>query len=252
MPPTQEPHQIQFPAIPCRATSPHTSRGVSAANVVATIDVPASHHATYFEAVALPNRYRKTGFVLGISCEKCHGPGRDHVAKEQAQAAPSRESEILNPAAFPRNRQMDLCAWCHAGHGTPTAPTFSYVPGQPLANYVELPTPDPAAELNVHGSQVELLERSRCFRSSEMTCVTCHDVHTTQHGSDHFSKICLSCHRPKNASFPKPGHPTGNNCIDCHMPRQQTNLIVFALKGKSARPEVRSHWIRVYDSDKPR
>jgi hypothetical protein len=46
MPPTHEPHQIQFPAMPCRATSPQTSSGVSAANVVATIEVPASHHET--------------------------------------------------------------------------------------------------------------------------------------------------------------------------------------------------------------
>ena len=30
--------------MPLRATSPATASGVSAANVVATIDVPASHH----------------------------------------------------------------------------------------------------------------------------------------------------------------------------------------------------------------
>ena len=46
MPPTQKAHQIQLPAIPCFATTPHTNRGVSAANVVATIDVPASHQDT--------------------------------------------------------------------------------------------------------------------------------------------------------------------------------------------------------------
>ena len=37
-------HQIQLPAMPLRATRPATASGVSAANVVATIDVPASHH----------------------------------------------------------------------------------------------------------------------------------------------------------------------------------------------------------------
>ena len=37
-------HQIQLPAIPSRATRPVTANGVSAAKVVATIDVPASHH----------------------------------------------------------------------------------------------------------------------------------------------------------------------------------------------------------------
>ena len=37
-------HQIQLPAMPLMATMPVTASGVSAANVVATIDVPDSHH----------------------------------------------------------------------------------------------------------------------------------------------------------------------------------------------------------------
>src|SRR5580693_3025038 len=39
-------HQSQLPAIPLRATRPVTTRGVSAAKVVATIEVPASHQGT--------------------------------------------------------------------------------------------------------------------------------------------------------------------------------------------------------------
>jgi hypothetical protein len=39
-------HQSQLPAIPFLATKPVTASGVSAAKVVATIDVPASHHGT--------------------------------------------------------------------------------------------------------------------------------------------------------------------------------------------------------------
>ena len=41
-------------------------------------------------------------------------------------------------------------------------------------------------------------------------------------------------------------HPVTNNCIDCHMPRQETNLIVFDWKGTTERPEMRNHWIKVY------
>jgi len=40
-------HQIQFPAMPFLAVSPVTASGVSAANVVATIEVPASHQVTF-------------------------------------------------------------------------------------------------------------------------------------------------------------------------------------------------------------
>ena len=46
MPLATKHHHSQLPAIPLRATIPVTASGVSAANVVATIDVPASHHGT--------------------------------------------------------------------------------------------------------------------------------------------------------------------------------------------------------------
>ena len=54
-------HHSQFPATPLRATRPVTTSGVSAANVVATIDVPASHQGTLrpdrkYSAVLLPAR----------------------------------------------------------------------------------------------------------------------------------------------------------------------------------------------------
>src|ERR1035437_8715670 len=40
-------HQSQLPATPFVATSPVTTSGVSAANVVATMAAPASHHGTW-------------------------------------------------------------------------------------------------------------------------------------------------------------------------------------------------------------
>jgi hypothetical protein len=206
-------------------------------------------HATNFDpAPPPPNRYRKTGFIVGITCEKCHGPGREHVEREGSKRSVSSDSAILNPAKFSRDRQMDLCAWCHAGHGVALVPPFSYVPGEPLEKYLELPSSDPSTEFDVHGSQVELLEKSRCFQSSAMTCLTCHDVHTVQHDPLAFSQRCLLCHKPGSSMFPKLGHQTGSNCIHCHMPAQQTNLIIFDWNGRKAKPRVRSHWIKVYPS----
>jgi hypothetical protein len=204
-------------------------------------------HAAYFESLPPPpNRYGKAGFVVGISCETCHGPGREHVQRENSRSSAPSGSAILNPASFSRDKQIDLCAWCHAGHGVSLAPAFSYLPGEPLAKYLELPQADPSAEVDVHGSQVELLERSRCFQSSAMTCLTCHDVHIRQHDSAAFSQRCLSCHKPNTAMFPKLDHQVSSDCIDCHMPKQETNLIVFDWKGRRARPQVRSHWIKIY------
>ena len=204
-------------------------------------------HGTYFESAPPPeNRYRRDGFIVGIACEKCHGPGQRHAQSEAAKAAPGADSGVLNAARFPRERQMDLCAWCHAGVGVSLRPAFSYVPGQRLEEYLRLPQPDASAPVDVHGSQVEMLERSRCYQKSGLTCLTCHDLHRVQHDLATFSKQCLSCHKPESATFSRKDHPATANCIDCHMPLQETNLIVFDQNGKRARPRIRSHWIRVY------
>jgi hypothetical protein len=204
-------------------------------------------HATYFEQLPPPsNQYSKTGFIVGITCEKCHGPGREHAQRFAAKAVSGAPSGILNPVRFSRERQMDLCAWCHAGHGFPLEPAFSYLPGESLDKYLRIPQPDPAAPLDVHGSQVEMLRRSRCFQKSSMTCLTCHNVHAVQHDLAGFSRQCLNCHKPGSAMFPKHDHQAASDCIGCHMPMQETNLIVFDQNGKKARPKVRNHWIKVY------
>lgn len=141
---------------------------------------------------------------------------------------------------------MDLCAWCHAGQGVALVPAFSYVPGQPLERYIRLPQPDPNAPPDVHDNQVAMLRNSRCFQASDMTCLTCHDSHAPQHDLAEFSQRCMSCHKPSSATFQRKDHPVTNNCIDCHMPKLKTNLIVFNSQGSSRRPEIRSHWIKVY------
>ena len=208
-------------------------------------------HGSYFESLAPPpNRYGQTGFVTGITCEKCHGPGRAHAERYASKALNiASDPAILNPAFFSRERQMDLCAWCHAGHGVPRLPTFSYVPGEALDKYLELPQLAPDEAVDVHGSQVELLKKSRCFQSSTMTCLTCHDVHLTQKDPVAFSEHCLGCH--KTESHAKLTRPIGGDCIDCHMPKQQTNLIVFNWNGRKVSPEVRNHWIKIYPDVAP-
>jgi len=210
-------------------------------------------HATYFKTLPPPpdNRYSKQGYTLGIRCEKCHGLGRAHAEREKSGSAPPPQPDTLNPARFSRDRQIDLCAWCHAGHGKSLVPAFSYQPGSDLKQFIELPRPDPDAPLDVHGNQVEMLKQSRCFIESQMTCLTCHDVHTSQHDLAGFSNYCLSCHKPDSPAFLKQSHPASGNCIDCHMPLEETNLIIFDSKGSKARPKIRNHWIKIYPQTSP-
>ena len=207
-------------------------------------------HGTWIEAKPdfdVVNRYDSTGAMLGITCERCHGAGREHVARERSMLRVARGSAIVNPARLPRERLMETCAQCHGGLGSPKVASFSYVAGIRLDDYVALTTPPPNAPVDVHGNQVALLERSRCYQASQMTCLTCHDVHVTQRDTKQLSGRCRTCHQEQSCKlFPVQGHALAGRCVDCHMPVQASNVIVSALEGTQQREMVRSHWIRVY------
>ncbi len=209
-------------------------------------------HATYFRSLASSrpmNRFDRTDFVVGISCERCHGAGQEHASRHSSQAGATAGEAIANPAKFSRDRQIEVCAQCHGGFGEEIAPAFSFKPGEPLANFIKLQQPAPGASVDVHGNQVALLARSRCFQSSAtMTCSTCHDEHAPERTAATYSSRCLTCHEPaKCGVYSKLGAQIANNCIDCHMPVQQSKAIVSDVNGTDVNANVRNHWIKVYD-----
>ena len=209
-------------------------------------------HATYIRALSTnpaTNRYDRKSLVPGISCESCHGPGANHVRQEILHETKAKEPSILNPAKLSRDLQVDLCAECHNGiQREALAPAFSYVPGRPLNEYFKpLPSPD-LEHPDVHGNQVGLLQRSKCYRqSSQMSCSTCHDVHTTGQSAESYSLKCLTCHNWQRCGMSKElGHRISNKCIHCHMPVEETNVIVSQTAGKVVHAKMRNHWIKVY------
>jgi hypothetical protein len=206
-------------------------------------------HATWVEPVpeiVVTNRYRPDSSILGITCERCHASGQEHVARERPVLHSLRKPAIVNAARMTREQKMDACAQCHGGLGRPIAPAFSYVVGQRLSSYLTLLQPA-GARVDVHGNQVALLSQSKCYRSSQMTCLTCHDVHTTQLNPVEMSGRCMACHQEQSCGlFPKRGHAIAGRCVDCHMPLQESNAIVSSFNGKEERALVRTHLIRAY------
>jgi hypothetical protein len=210
-------------------------------------------HASAFQSVAdsnVVNRYRApppTGALLGITCEVCHGSGRDHVARERSLLYGLRSHAIVNPARLPRALQVDACALCHSGTAPLRTAPFSFVPGQRLEKRFDLSSPPDTGAVDVHGNQVALLERSACFRSSQMTCATCHDVHREQRDVAALSVRCLTCHAVQSCGlFARHGNQLLGRCVDCHMPLQASRILVSNSLGHQLRPQVRTHWIKVY------
>ena len=207
-------------------------------------------HATSVTPIADPHRVNRFATspvpVLGLTCEKCHASGREHVQRENSALRALMPHSIVNPARLSRQRRIEGCALCHGGVGEPKTASFTYVPGTPLREHLDI---KPAApnEVDVHGNQVALLARSKCFRASEMTCSTCHDVHRTQRDVVQLSGRCLTCHTPRSCGlYPTRGESIVGRCVDCHMPLQRSNTIISGHEGRQERPPVRTHWIRVY------
>ncbi len=211
-------------------------------------------HATYIQSLSKDkgsNSYVRDSLVAGIACETCHGPGLQHgrLMAAKTRLVKGADSQILNPARFSRDRQVDLCGLCHSGIDRESlAPAFSYVPGRRLDEFFRMLTVQHGEQPDVHGNQVGLLKRSRCFTASEqMSCSTCHDTHTPGQSLKTYSDKCLTCHAWQSCGRSKAlGAAIRNDCISCHMPEQTTNAIVSRTAGVETRARMRTHWIRIY------
>jgi hypothetical protein len=216
-------------------------------------------HASYIEPLSddpQTNLYDRSSLVTGITCESCHGPGQEHVTQQHTVEGvpPKPGASILNPAKFDRDRQIDQCALCH--NGTQRAellPAFSYSPGKDLNRYLAPNPVDSEDHLDVHGNQVGLLKKSRCYLSSAtMSCSTCHDVHAPEQAASAYSSKCLSCHRWQSCGASRElGPGIVHDCIRCHMPLEQTDAIVSQTAGVAIRTSIRTHWIKVYPGTAP-
>lgn len=209
-------------------------------------------HASWFAIVpdvnpAVYNHYRRDHAIVGISCETCHGSGRAHDSRERSALGRHLSSNIVNPAKLARSRQLDACALCHSGTAPLRTDPFAHVPGEPTLRKISLTYRADSGSIDVHGNQVALLERSRCYRESQMTCTTCHDVHRPQRDLAEFSGRCLTCHTLESCGlFPTHGATLVGRCVDCHMPLMTSSVIFANYKGRQLRVQVRTHWIKVY------
>lgn len=143
------------------------------------------------------NEYMPHNPMLGITCEVCHGPGREHVTYHEAHPHLRTAHGVIHPGTLSRDRRMDLCAQCHSNALKHKGPAFRYRPGLPLDQFYKTLTTNYPEEDHV-ANQVTYLHQSRCFQNSEtMTCITCHNPHEARQmtGRGEGTSACLQCHQ---------------------------------------------------------
>ena len=179
-----------------------------------------------------------------VGCERCHGPGSEHVAH------PSR-ANVFNPSHADYVAASDTCIQCHS-QGRPLITPIEgkyydwpvgYQVGGKLQDYWKLEErrlgatdfyyfPDGTAHKNrMQGND---FIQSVMYRRG-ITCLSCHDVHGTNNYAQLIKpadKLCLDCHGPLSPNGPRTATlqehthhkegSAGSQCIACHMPQIET------------------------------
>lgn len=206
-------------------------------------------HLTYFDYRGNRNHYTPGSLILGVTCERCHGPGKEHVEFHRQNPDAGSAVAISNPANLDRHVRMEICGQCHSGSRGLKADALSFRPGDRLEDHYLPPDDEVDSKNSVHTSnQLTRLAESVCFQQSQMACVDCHDPHHNERGNDKlFSNRCMTCHENESdcGLFPREGVNFADNCIDCHMPRRPTeNLRLESVEG-DVFPPLRDHYIRI-------
>jgi predicted CXXCH cytochrome family protein len=179
-----------------------------------------------------------------VGCERCHGPGSEHVAH------PFR-SNILNPSHMNYVAASDTCIQCHSQGQPLTNPIEGKYYDWPVGYHVGLKLQDfwkledrklgetsfyYFADGTAHKNRMQGNDfvRSVMYRRG-ITCFDCHNVH----GTDNYAqlrkpaeKLCLDCHGPLSPNGPRTAtleehthHKAGtpaSQCVTCHMPKIET------------------------------
>jgi hypothetical protein len=159
----------------------------------------------------------------GVACERCHGPGSDHITAGKP---------MINPVKLVAPERDSVCEQCHLSGEVrlpkPGKDDLTFQPGDRLTDSVTVFVRSGSAARMKVTSHVEDLEQSACKRASgaKLWCGTCHDPHSVPAAAEkaaYFRSKCLSCHQTSDCrATPAARQANGDNCVTCHMPGNPT------------------------------
>ncbi len=194
------------------------------------------------------NLVEKEKMILGVTCERCHGPAESHVKFHRENPDADSAKFIVHPNDLPRERMNDICGQCHSGASATLQSPFAFRPGDSLGDFKRF-FKEPNSGGSVHtANQHPRLVKSKCYSESDsMNCATCHNPHQNEHGNlKLFSDRCMKCHEPKDCGqFPESGMQIASNCIDCHMPKEDDTDLEIETTTANIFPQIRDHFIRI-------
>lgn len=148
----------------------------------------------------------------GIGCERCHGPGGNHIEAIRAEIPDKAIGRFRRNSMGTRPQVMQACGECHGTMGR------------------DLATNSDAAVVRF---QAMTLTFSECYKQGQgmrngFDCLTCHSPHhDAANDARHYDTKCVECHKASGTGVDDAAkanarlckiEPAGN-CVSCHMPK---------------------------------
>lgn len=167
-----------------------------------------------------------------IGCEKCHGPGGNHISAMKLNLPEKAIGRFRRNVNGQRPQVMQMCGECHGTMGR------------------EIPQSFDAGTVRF---QATTLTFSECYKKSgtdkAFDCLSCHSPHQdVDTAPDGYNSRCISCHDPglkasKSVETMKLCRiNTENDCVKCHMPK---------IQSVQRHTRFTDHFIRKPKSQKP-